>query len=80
METMLEIISSVFSAVWGLFTGVLVPGLGVSFAAWFLAIALAGFAVQLVSYVFGFGSSGTGYRSGQNGKKRISNDRKDDTH
>lgn len=77
----MEIISAVgtvLTAVWGLFTGVKVPGLGISFASWFIALLLAALSIQLVSYVFGFGGSGTGYRSGQSRNKHISDNRKSD--
>lgn len=71
-------IGTVLTAIWGLFTDVQVPGLGISFASWFIALLLVGLSIQVVSYVFGFGGSGTGYRSGQSGKKHISDDRKSD--
>lgn len=74
----LDILSTIFSAAWGLFTGTTAPGLGISFASWFLALLVAGISIKLVSYVFGFGGSGTGYRSGQSGRKHISNERKND--
>lgn len=74
----LDILSAVFSAAWGLFTDIQVPGLGVSFASWFIALLLIGIAVKAAQYVFGFGGSGTGYRSGHSGKKYISENRKDD--
>lgn len=74
----LDIISALFTSAWGLFTGIQVPGLDVSFASWFIALLLAGIAVKAVRYVFGFGGSGTGYRSGRSGKKYIPQNRKDD--
>ncbi|WP_312940594.1 hypothetical protein [Oscillibacter sp.] len=78
MEQLIEIISSLFASFWGLFTGVQVPGLGISFASWTIALVLAGLSIRLVSYVFGFGGSGTGYRSGQSRNKHISDNRKSD--
>lgn len=78
MEQLLEIISSLFSSFWGLFAGVQVPGLGISFASWTIALVLIGLSIRLVSYVFGFGGGGTGYRSGQNRNKHISENRKSD--
>ena len=79
MMAALDVLSSIFTATWGLFTGVEVPGLGISFAEWFLAIILVGIAVKVAGYVFGFGgSSSSGYRSGQSRNKRISNERKND--
>lgn len=74
----LDILSAVFAAVWGFFSGVQVPGLGVSFATWFLALVIISLSIQAVRYVFGFGGSGTGYRSGHGGKKHISENRKGD--
>lgn len=71
-------IGSVLTSVWGLFQGVQVPGLGISFASWFIVLLLVGLSIQLVSYVFGFGGGGTGYRSGQSRNKHISENRKDD--
>jgi len=77
----MEIVSAIgilLTDVWGLFQGVQVPGLGISFASWFIVLLLAGLSIQLVSYVFGFGGSGTGYRSGQSRNKHISENRKSD--
>lgn len=74
----LEVVTSLFSSIWGLFTGTQVPGLGISFASWFIVLTLVGISIDLVSHVLGFGGSGTGYRSGQSGKKRISENRKGD--
>lgn len=73
----LDIISTLFTSVWGLFTGTTVPGLGISFASWFIALLLIGISIKLVNYVFGFGDD-TGYRSGHSGSKHISNERKND--
>ena len=75
---LLEVLSSLFSAVWGLFTGVQVPGLGISFGLWEIALLLIGVSLSLLAYVFGIGSGGTDYRSGQSRNKHISGDRKDD--
>lgn len=76
----LEIVTSVFSGVWGLFSGVEVPGLGVSFASLFLGIVLMKISISIIQHVFGFGSSGTSYRSGSAKNPKISNERKGDTH
>lgn len=74
----LDIISTILTGVWGIFSGNQVPGLGISFASWFIALLLIGISVKVVSYVFGFGGSGTGYRSGRSGRKHISNERRND--
>lgn len=73
----LEILSSIFTPIWGLFTGVQVPGLGVSYGAFLLAVIIARLSVALVRHVFGFGG-GTGYRSGSARNPRISDERKGD--
>lgn len=74
----LDILSSLFTSVWGLFTGTMVPGLGVSCASLFIAIMIARFSILFIRYVLGFGGSGTGYRSGSSRNPKISNDRKGD--
>lgn len=37
----LEILSSIFTPIWGLFTSVQIPGLGVSYGAFLLAVIIA---------------------------------------
>lgn len=74
----LEIIKGVFEPVWHFFTDLEVPGLGISFASWFIALLLISFMVQLIRHVFGLGGSGTGYRSGDSSRKYISDRRKGD--
>lgn len=78
MQEVIDAVSSVLSAVWGLFQGVPVPGLGISFASWQIALFLISISIGLISFVFGFGGSGTGYRSGQSRTKHISENRKSD--
>lgn len=73
----LEVLSGVFTPVWHLFTDVDVPGLGVSFGSFFLAVIIARLSVALVRHVFGFGG-GTGYRSGTSRNVKISDERKGD--
>lgn len=73
----LEVLSAIFVPGWRLFTDVEVPGLGVSFSAFFLAIIIARISIALVRHVFGFG--GTGYRSGSSSRNaKISDERKGD--
>ena len=73
----LEVVTSLFSAFWEFLTGVQVPGIGISFASWFLALTLIGIALDLISHALGFGG-GSGYRSSSGGKKHISENRKGD--
>lgn len=74
----LHAISSVLSFCWLFFTETIVPGIGISFAGWYLTLLLVSISIGLISYVFGFGGSGTGYRSGQSRNKHISENRKGD--
>ena len=74
----LDILSTIFTAGWAFFTDIQVPGLGISFASWFIALLVIGISIKLVSFVFGFGGSDTGYRSSRGGKKNISEKRKGD--
>lgn len=55
-----------------------VPGLGVSCQTFLVALLLIGISIAAVHYVFGLGGSGSGYRSGGNGKWNISEKRKGD--
>ena len=73
----LDILSSVFTGTWGIFAGVDVPGLGVSFADLFLGVVIIKLSLALLRFVFGFGGD-TGYRSGSAKNPKISDDRKDD--
>ena len=76
----LDIVASIFTAVWGLFTGVDVPGLGVSFGTFFLAIVLIRISISIIQHVFGIGGSGTSYRSGSTRNPKISKERQGDSH
>lgn len=73
----LDILTSVFSAAWGFFTDVTVPGLGVPFSALLLAVIAIKISLALLRHIFGFGG-GTGYRSSTSRNPKISDDRKDD--
>jgi len=65
--------------VWRLMGGVKVPGLGFSFATWFMAVLIANICIGLFSLSLGIiHRSGTNYRSGHGGKKHISDERKND--
>lgn len=74
----LDIVGAVLSAAWGIFTDSPVPGLAISFGEWFMALLVVDITVRVVRFVFGFGISGTGYRSSSGGKKNISEKRKGD--
>lgn len=76
----LDMLGSVLSAVWGLFNGVTVPGLGFSFGSLFLAVLLIKISISVIQHGLGFGGSGTGYRSRSAKNPKISKERKGDTH
>lgn len=76
----LDIVRSVLDAVWGLFSGTMVPGFGFSFGSLLIAIIIMKFSISLISHVFGFGGDGTSYRSGSAKHPKISNNRKGDEH
>lgn len=71
---LLDILSSLFSSVWSLFTGVVVPGLGVSFGVFFLAVAAIKLSVLILHAAVGIGG-GTSYRSGSARNPKISENR-----
>lgn len=72
----LTIIQSFFGAAWNFLIGLTVPGIGISFASWFIALVLVGLSIKLVSHLLGFG--GSSYRSGDSRRKYISENRKGD--
>lgn len=75
----LEIVQSIFPAVWRFFTDNTVPGLGVPFSALFVGILLAKLSLLIVRHALGIGS-GTGYRSGSTRNPKISDSRKGDEY
>ena len=50
-----DVISTVFGGVWDMLLGVKVPGLDVSFAAFFIALFLIRFSIWLFHFVSGLG-------------------------
>lgn len=76
----LDIVGSLFSDIWGLFTGTMVPGLNVSCATLMLAIFIIKLSITFVRHTFGFGGGGTGYRSSSAWNPKISKERKDDSY
>lgn len=76
----LDILASLFTSVWGLFTGTMIPGLNASCASLLLAIIAIKLSISLVRHAFGFGGGGTGYRSGSSKNPKISKERKDDSY
>ena len=75
----LDILKSLFASIWSLFTGVLVPGLGVSFGVFFLAVAAIKLSLLILHAAVGVGS-GTSYRSGSARNPKISENRRGDQY
>ena len=65
-----------FHNVWNLFLPVDVPGLGVSFAAFAIALFLIRFSIGLLSYITGFGMNGGDYGRAATTAEKYKNDRK----
>ena len=76
----LDILRSLFAFTWSLFTGVLVPGLGVSFGVFFLAVAAIKLSLLILKAALGIGDGGTGYRSGSARNPKISENRRGDEY
>lgn len=74
----LDILASLFSGIWALFTGTVVPGLNVSCATLLIAVIAVKLSISLIRHAFGFGGNGTSYRSGSAKNPKISHERKDD--
>ena len=74
----LAALGTFLGSVWDMLSGVTVPGLGVSFAALFLAIMIANVVLAVCSVALGVGRGSTGYRSGRGRKSRISENRQGD--
>jgi len=73
----LDVLSTILSSCWDIL-GFEIPGFGFTCKAFLTALLLIGISIKAVQFAFGFGSGGTGYRSGQSRSKRISNERKND--
>ncbi len=76
----LDILKSLFASIWSLFTGVLVPGLGVSFGVFFLAVAGIKLSLLILKAALGIGDGGTSYRSGSARNPKISENRRGDQY
>lgn len=64
-----------FHNIWTLFLRVEVPGLGVSFAAFAIALFLIRFSLGLLSYITGFGMGGGDYGRAATTAEKYKNDR-----
>lgn len=75
--SILEIFGTVIGHCWELLSFE-IPGLGVSCKVFLAALLLINLSIAAVHYAFGFGGSGTGYRSGDSRRKYISEERRGD--
>ncbi len=75
----LDILKSLFSSIWSIFTGVMVPGLGISFGVFFLAAAAIKLSILILHAAVGIGG-GTSYRSGSSRNPKISENRRGDEY
>lgn len=64
-----------FHNIWNLFLSVEVPGLGVSFAAFAIALFLIRFSLGLLGYITGFGMNGGDYGRAATTAEKYKNDR-----
>ena len=80
MEDVLLLAQIFLEKSWDMFTGITVPGLGVSFTVFTVGLFLISFSLRLLSYILGlsFGDGGTGSRSGGRGKHKTSKEREYD--
>lgn len=76
----LDILKSLFGSVWSLFTGVLVPGLGVSFGVLFVAVIAIKLSLLILRSALCIGDGGTSYRSGSSRNPKISENRRGDEY
>lgn len=78
----LELIRVFLASSWDILTGVIVPGIGVSFAVFWVGYYLINLSLRLLGFIlgvsFGASSGGAGYRSGGRSKAKISKERQND--
>lgn len=63
MSDALALVRCLIANIWNLLLGVEVPGIGISFAALFIALFLVSAAIFLFKSVLGFGSGGSIFQS-----------------
>ena len=73
----LDIIGTVIGYCWDMLAFT-VPGLGVSCQVFLTALLITNLSIALAHFAFGFGGSGSAYRSGDSRKKYISKERRGD--
>lgn len=75
----LDIIGTIFEGGWTILSGLIMPGVGIFYSDYFLTLLCVTLCLAAFRIVLRFsGGSGSGYRSGGNGKRNISDKRKGD--
>jgi len=75
MSPIAEVAKTFFKHIWEMFLGVEVPGLGVSFAAFAVALFLIRFSLGLLGYITGFRMNGGDYGRAATTAEKYKNDR-----
>ncbi len=75
MSPVVDVAKLFFKKIWEMFLGVEVPGLGVSFAAFAIALFLIRFSLSLLGYITGFGMNGGDYGRAATTAEKYKNDR-----
>ena len=57
MDDLISIMKNFFENIWDLFSGVTIPGLGMTAAEMFIALFVIGFSLNLISLITGFRSN-----------------------
>ncbi|MCM1234789.1 MAG: hypothetical protein NC489_32200 [Ruminococcus flavefaciens] len=70
-----QIAKTFFGNIWEMFLAIEVPGLGVSFAAFAIALFLIRFSLSLLGYITGFGMNGGDYGRAATTAEKYKNDR-----
>lgn len=74
MSAVAEVTKNFFGNVWDLLLSVDVPGVGVSFAAFLVAVFLIRFSIRLFGFISGFGMSGGDYGRAATTAEKYKND------
>ena len=77
MDDLISITKTFFENIWALFSGVTIPGLGMTAAEMFIALFVIGFSLNLISLITGFRSNvGSAAESMRTSREKIGQYRK----
>lgn len=74
-STVAQVAKNFFGNIWTMFLSVDVPGLGVPFAAFVVAVFLIRFSIRIFGFISGFGLSGADYGRAGTVAEKYKNDR-----